>query len=366
MTVWAVVVAAMPAWAAPPAGQVQLVKGEVYILDGQSKVVADTAGKRSRKVAPGAPFYVGETIVTKSDGRVKLVFVENGDKGQNELVLGSNTSLLVQRASTDPLKGGTTLDLARGEVRAKVNRKYSGQGDDTFEVKTRNAVAGVRGTIFVTRFDLKSQKSDIATVEGKVAVRSLLAGANAAFVEVKPGQFTSAGPDAAKPLAVKPLAANPELNQAVQSLDDSRPAPEEAKGGGGGSASNTGPAAPSASVAKNEDKADSPPPAPLSREPVKEEKSAAASSSDGGRAPASLGGPVVADGKKNEAAPAAGGLMRGDLGGDKRGIEPAVPKIVERIDQTVQRSSQEAQRVQQAVNNEATAEGRWLLRWPRN
>lgn len=214
---------AWPAWAAPVAGQIQLVKGQVFVLDGQSKVVADVEGKRERKVAPGAPFYVGETVVTRDGGRVKLQFVEGG----NELVLGANTSLLIQRAGTDAAHAGTTLDLARGEVRANVNRKYSGEGNETFEVKTKNAVAGVRGTIFVTRFDLKSNKSEVATLRGAVHVASMgPGGAMSAGVMVKPGQFTETSPET-KSMAVKPLASNPGLKDAVSRLDDGTDHPDK-------------------------------------------------------------------------------------------------------------------------------------------
>src|SRR5690349_8489693 len=73
------------------AGKILLVKGQVFILDAKSHVVADPEGKRGRSTQPGQPFYVGETIQTRADGRVKIQFKEGG----NEVVLGAETSLLV-------------------------------------------------------------------------------------------------------------------------------------------------------------------------------------------------------------------------------------------------------------------------------
>ncbi|MBS1982531.1 MAG: FecR domain-containing protein [Bdellovibrionales bacterium] len=201
-----------------PAGTIKLIKGEVMVQDATAKIVGDTSGKRSRTLQTGAPFYVGETIITKADGRVKIEFVE----GKNEIVLGTNTSLLIERASTDPLKStGTSLSLARGEVRSTVNQKYSGKGTDVYEVKTPNAVAGVRGTIFLARFNPKTFHSEVATERGLVAVRNVGAGAGVGGapreVFVKPGEFTSAaGSKAVTPPA--PISSNKDLESAVKSM----------------------------------------------------------------------------------------------------------------------------------------------------
>jgi hypothetical protein len=201
-----------------PAGVVKLIKGDVIILDANAKLVADTTGKLARKLEMGSPFYVGETVETKADGRVKLEFVEGGADGKNQVTLGTGTSLLVEKAATDPLRDkGTTLSLARGEVRSMVNKKYSGKGSDVYEVKTPNAVAGVRGTIFLARFNPQTQRSDIATERGAVAVRS--AGV-AREVVVQPGMFTSSAPGVA-PTAPAPISSNVEISGAVKSMSSS-------------------------------------------------------------------------------------------------------------------------------------------------
>ncbi len=194
-----------------PAGKIVLAKGAVEIVDSKSKVVADSTGKSPRQVKSGAPFYQGETIRTKADGRVKIQFAEGG----NEVVLGMNTALAIDRAGTGDGNKGTTLSLARGEVRSNVKTKYSGQGNDVFEVKTPNAVAGVRGTVFMSRFNAQTMKSDFATEKGAVAVASAMS--NGAPVLVKAGMFVSAVPggDVTPP---KPIASNPEMAKAVSAL----------------------------------------------------------------------------------------------------------------------------------------------------
>lgn len=149
------------------AGVIKLVRGDVKILDAVSKkVVADPSGKRGRSTKKGAPFYEGETIQTAPSARVKLEFVE----GKNSVVLGPGTSLVITRAGDGENTKGTDLELTKGTVRSTVNAKYSAKGDDVFQVKTPNAVAGVRGTIFNVEFDVKTAKTKVVTVEGLVSL----------------------------------------------------------------------------------------------------------------------------------------------------------------------------------------------------
>lgn len=263
------------------AGKIELVKGEVYILDAKSKVVADVEGKRGRFVKAGAPFYEGETVQTKDSGRVKLAFLE----GNNMVVLGTNTSLLIERASGKSGESGTDLRLARGEVRSQVNRKYSGEGQDVFQVKTANAVAGVRGTVFTTVF--KEGKTDVFTEKGAVMVSN---GAGVGAVLVKVGSFTSMSSSTPTPTAPAPIADNPTLaavanklanpDAAVKKADDTPGKGVESKEGGpaaGTPGADAGKPSGEAAVAKGGDA-----PAPLGREPASKESA--------GRGPASEGG----------------------------------------------------------------------------
>ncbi len=169
----------------PEAGRIVLVKGDVFILSAKDKsVVADPSGKRGRSTQKGSLFFEGETIQTKDGARVKLLFLEGG----NEIVLGSNTSLVVERAGAS--KAGTELSLNQGTVRSTVNRKYSGQGGDIFEVKTPNSVAGVRGTVFNVAYDSKKNTTQVFTERGSVAVVNVGAGAKGKPILVNAGMFS--------------------------------------------------------------------------------------------------------------------------------------------------------------------------------
>ncbi len=191
-----------------PAGFVEMVRGKSIIMDKAQRIVADTEGKRSRIIAKGTPFFVGETIQTLADGRIKIKFVEG-----NDVVLGSSTTLVVERASTGREDPGTSLSLGRGEIRSIVNRKYTGEGSNVFEIKTANAVAGVRGTVFLSKFDVRTQKSSFATERGAVFVK----GVSGQGVMVPAGTFTSSTTSGSV-IPAAPISSNKELMNSVDGL----------------------------------------------------------------------------------------------------------------------------------------------------
>jgi hypothetical protein len=320
----------LPLWAraAAPAGTIELSKGGVFILDSSAKVVADPEGKRARTTKPGAPFYVGETIQTKSDGRVKLKFAEGG----NEVVLGSGTTLVIRKAGTGSGPSGTDLALEQGQLRSNVKRRYSGEDGDTYEVRTRNAVAGVRGTIFVASFDAAKGVSAIITEKGLVSVASIKtvappagAGANAAPsvelgapIAVSPGQVTTVE-GARPPAAPAPLASKPELKQMVESLDSDKSASSDSS-----SSKDKGGAAPAKTAQVEE--------TPLTREPVVAKK-------EDGRTPASTGSDSSSPakpalmGETKAAAPAPAAGMPSTVGSQ---VTRAASDLVQQVNQTRQ------------------------------
>jgi len=205
---------------AKPAGKVLRVKGQVFFLNNKSQIVADNLGKRDRSTKEGSTFFVGETIQTKAGSRVKIEFYEGGPTGKNEVVLGPNSTLVIQRApSPGDKKTGATLSLSNGKIRANIRKKYSGKGNDTFQVSTPNAVAGVRGTIFSVFYNAFTQQSDFATELGSIVAKSSGGRNGARVVRVDAGMFTSAGASASVS-APKPLSLNPKLKKSVQELGD--------------------------------------------------------------------------------------------------------------------------------------------------
>lgn len=208
-----------------PAGTFLRVKGEVFILNSSSQVVADPAGTRGRTTKEGTDFFVGETIQTKARSRVKLRFVEGGPKGNNEVVLGPNTTLVIQKVgqASSSKAPGTRLSLSNGKVRANVRKSYSGKGEDVFEISTPNAVAGVRGTVFSAFYNAFNKKTDFATEVGSIVARTSGSSGNTVAVKVDAGMFTSSSASSgggAGMQAPAPITTNPKLKQAVQQMGE--------------------------------------------------------------------------------------------------------------------------------------------------
>lgn len=90
----------------------------------------------------GSKIYILDRIVTDTDTKIQLVF-----RDDSVVTIGEMSELVVSQDSYNFLlrKRETTLSLLKGKVRSVVGDSYS-QGGSKFEVHTRTAIAGVRGT----------------------------------------------------------------------------------------------------------------------------------------------------------------------------------------------------------------------------
>jgi hypothetical protein len=150
-----VAAATLAAPAAPPPA------GSITFLDGQATRLA---GGTSTKLTAGASIYQGDVIDTARRTRVEMTLVD-----QSVLRLGPLSRVELDAAafgkSADDRKVSAKLRV--GNIWASVTRTLGGEA--RFEVKTENAVAGVRGTTF--RVDASKDKSCVVKVyAGTVAV----------------------------------------------------------------------------------------------------------------------------------------------------------------------------------------------------
>ncbi len=189
-----------------PVGVVESFRGTV--------VISPDINKPSKSpVTKGMPFYAGDWVSTGADGRVKLKFTE----GANELLIGTNTKLQIERASIDAVKNpGTTMKLMEGELRAVVNRRYTGAGTEVFLVKTANAVCGIRGTIVSAI--VKGGQSTFAVERGSVSISALQNGAaHGSEVIANAGEFVTVSQDQkiSKPSSTT---SNDEIKKSIETL----------------------------------------------------------------------------------------------------------------------------------------------------
>lgn len=178
---------ALVATAAPnlqPAGTVTFVAGEA----------TRTAGGKAEKLAVGKPVFQGDVLETQKRTRLEVKLSDG-----SVMRLGPTSRAELQAAAF----GKTVEDrnvsakLLVGKVWANVAKAVG--GEQRFEVKTENAVAGVRGTTF--RVDAATDRSVVVKVySGTVAVASGAIprpdhqGPGAAAGGTRPGRTQIAGP----------------------------------------------------------------------------------------------------------------------------------------------------------------------------
>jgi len=173
-------------------GTFMVVKGQVF-LESQGKKVPARIGMK---------VHAKDKVIAGKNARAKIVMVD-----KNVLNISPDTTLLIETYKTGAADKSVSLNVLYGKVRATVNQKYDGD-KHKFQVKTPSAVAGVRGTDFLTQYSPSNNTSRVVTFEGQVQVGSGLdaSGRISNPVMVNPGQFTvaSAGVAPAPPATVPP------------------------------------------------------------------------------------------------------------------------------------------------------------------
>lgn len=164
---------------AQTSGTFTVVKGDVQVT---TKGITERA-KVGKRVFPA------DVITAGPDSRAKIVMAD-----KNIINISPDTKLALEKYIYDPASGDkqVSLDVVYGKVRATVEQKYDGD-KNKFNIKTPVAVAGVRGTDFLTSYSPKTKETKIITFEGKVAVGT--PGPQGQIlnpVVVAPGQMTTA------------------------------------------------------------------------------------------------------------------------------------------------------------------------------
>jgi hypothetical protein len=123
-----------------------------------------TAAGKTEKLAANSQVFEGDTVETKSRTRLEIKLPD-----KSVIRVGPESKVLLAAAvfgkNVEERKVSSKLII--GNMWAKVSHAVG--GDAKFEVKTENAVAGVRGTTF--RVDASKDKSCVVKVyNGTVAV----------------------------------------------------------------------------------------------------------------------------------------------------------------------------------------------------
>lgn len=124
--------ATLPAWAAPAAGRIDLVDGDVRIVDRQD---------RPRPSAVGEPVQQGDTVTTGRDGEIHLKMSDGG-----VLALRPDASLTIVRHQDEgKASDSSLLRLVRGALRT-ITGWIGRRSPENVRVQTPTATIGIRGT----------------------------------------------------------------------------------------------------------------------------------------------------------------------------------------------------------------------------
>ena len=159
-------------------GKFMVVKGKVFVQrDGKKK-----------KVRLGFKLKEKDQVIAEKLSRAKIVMLD-----KNIIHVSPETQMSFAEYVFNPKanKKKVLLDVIYGKVRSNVQQKYDGD-KNKFQVRTKSAVAGVRGTDFLTGYNKQTQQSSVVTFEGSVAIGQPGAGGTIKNPVInKPGQMAT-------------------------------------------------------------------------------------------------------------------------------------------------------------------------------
>jgi hypothetical protein len=200
------------------AGQEQV--GAAETVEGHAEVLHAGAGTWTVLVE-GTAVLLGDQLRTQADGKLRIVL-----RGDSVLQVAPSSQLAVTEQLLEPT-GVSRFELLFGTLRAIVTERYS-ELRGRFEVETPTAIAGVRGTSFIARYDPVQEETLVVGVERVTQVRARTDAPGVGEVAVGPGMATRVR-RGGRPLVPEPL---PEAAlRALQGATSVRP------GAGGGASS---------------------------------------------------------------------------------------------------------------------------------
>jgi hypothetical protein len=138
--------------------------GSVHTAKGPSTLILSDGSQL--KIKEGIEVHEKDTVETSLRGHVKILF----DDGNVANIKPSSKLKLDQYEMGENKKA--ILKLIKGKVRSKVKQKYNDNKSSYFRVKTKSAVAVVRGTDFVVEHS-EDQRivTKVSTFEGLVKLK---------------------------------------------------------------------------------------------------------------------------------------------------------------------------------------------------
>ncbi len=160
--------------------------GSVAEIEGQAEVMrAGTAAWAP--LAAGDAVQLGDQVRTPEGSKLKLLF-----RDDSVVTLAPGSVLKVDEGFVGAAAPVSRFSLFVGAIRAVVTDRYGATGA-RFEVETPTAVAGVRGTGFITAYDTGREETTVLGLFDTTVVRSKMDPGGQREVRVGPGQMTTVG-----------------------------------------------------------------------------------------------------------------------------------------------------------------------------
>ena len=145
--------------------KVRLHVGIVMMARGKAWVTPESG--KPKKVKVGLKIYEKDTIETGEGAKVRVLFKDKNVLNVTPKTKAKISSLKNLGKKTDK----TMIDLFYGKIRSKVKKRYKGSQNNYYRVRTKAAVAGVRGTDFVVSyFEDAAIEMSVQTLEGRVVL----------------------------------------------------------------------------------------------------------------------------------------------------------------------------------------------------
>jgi hypothetical protein len=177
----------------PPGANAQVYRGTIVHTKGDVKILSKSQSHGQKvifegdtytykKARVGSRLRPNQVIMTGAEGQAKVTY-GNGD--QLSIGPGSSLRLPAPEKGNRSKDDGPSLNLFYGKVRAMISKKGP---RNRLNVKTRSAVAGVRGTDFFLSHQ-NNKGTQVTVVRGAVEVQEKVpkSKANKKTVVVKPG-----------------------------------------------------------------------------------------------------------------------------------------------------------------------------------
>ena len=141
---------------------------QATVLKVQGKVLISRPGEPTGLVArPGLPLYKNDRIMTRPKARLKILLAD-----KSIISIAGDTVLVLSDPVLGSGKGSSRISLLWGKIKCFVNDLTDNRQRRAFEVNTRTAVIGVRGTVFLV-WIVERDLVGICAVDKEVSVTSV-------------------------------------------------------------------------------------------------------------------------------------------------------------------------------------------------